>query len=209
MLFRSLRYEEEAYEELISKSPKVGSSVITAYGTGTVVSNNLLRQTVKIKMDDDRDEAFRTLKITELGEEAVKAAQFAKKIQEEKAQRTFEQYTFENTETNEIDTPLNFNEDDNGDAGSKERRDKEHGTRSRQASPNRGKKSDFTKKKNYPRKKNTFKNKSGQGSVPDKIEGNTVREKSGDKQSAGGRKKKNFKGSYHKNRKNDKAKPSF
>ena len=48
-----LRYEQEAYEDLIKKVPKQGAFVETKDGYGTAVQVNLLRQTVKVKLDDD------------------------------------------------------------------------------------------------------------------------------------------------------------
>ncbi len=48
-----LRYEQEAYEELVKGVPKNGAFVETPVGYGSVVQVNLLRQTVKVKLDDD------------------------------------------------------------------------------------------------------------------------------------------------------------
>ena len=61
-----LRYEQEAYEELIKKVPKQGAFVETKDGYGTAVQVNLLRQTVKVKLDDDSDDSLRTYKSNEL-----------------------------------------------------------------------------------------------------------------------------------------------
>ena len=46
-----LKYEQEAYEDLISTSPKMDSFVDTPDGRGTVVDVNLLRQNVKVRME--------------------------------------------------------------------------------------------------------------------------------------------------------------
>jgi len=50
-----LRYEQEAYEELVKKVPKQGAFVETKDGYGTAVQVNLLRQTVKVKLDGSDD----------------------------------------------------------------------------------------------------------------------------------------------------------
>ena len=50
-----LRYEQEAYEELIKKVPKQGAFVETKDGYGTAMQVNLLRQTVKVKLDGSDD----------------------------------------------------------------------------------------------------------------------------------------------------------
>ena len=61
-----LRYEEDAYEELIKKVPKQGAFVETKDGYGNVVQVNLLRQTVKVKLDEDSDDTVRTFKANQL-----------------------------------------------------------------------------------------------------------------------------------------------
>ena len=60
-----LRYEQEAYEELIKKVPKQGAFVETKDGYGTAVQVNLLRQTVKVKLDGS-DDTLHTYKPNEL-----------------------------------------------------------------------------------------------------------------------------------------------
>ena len=48
-----LKYEQEAYEDLIRTSPKLESFVDTPEGRGTVVEIDLLRQRVKVRMEDE------------------------------------------------------------------------------------------------------------------------------------------------------------
>ena len=50
-----LKYEQEAYEDLIKTAPKAESFVDTPDGRGTVTDVNLLRQTVKVRMEDQPD----------------------------------------------------------------------------------------------------------------------------------------------------------
>ena len=47
-----LKYEQDAYEDLIRTSPKMDSFVDTPEGRGTVVEVDLLRQRVKVRMED-------------------------------------------------------------------------------------------------------------------------------------------------------------
>ena len=61
-----LRYEQEAYEELIKKVPKQGAFVETIDGYGTATQVNLLRQTVKVKLDQDKDDTLHVYKANEL-----------------------------------------------------------------------------------------------------------------------------------------------
>lgn len=46
-----LKYEQEAYEDLVKRTPKQESFVETPDGAGTVSSVNLLRQTVQVRLD--------------------------------------------------------------------------------------------------------------------------------------------------------------
>ena len=48
-----LKYEQDAYEDLIRTSPKLDSFVDTPEGRGTVVDIDLLRQRVKVRMEDE------------------------------------------------------------------------------------------------------------------------------------------------------------
>ena len=50
-----LKYEQEAYEDLLKTAPKVESFVDTPDGRGTVTDVNLLRQTVKVRMEEQTD----------------------------------------------------------------------------------------------------------------------------------------------------------
>ena len=48
-----LKYEQDAYEDLIRTSPRLDSFVDTPEGRGTVVELDLLRQRVKVRMEDN------------------------------------------------------------------------------------------------------------------------------------------------------------
>ena len=52
-----LKYEQDAYEDLIRTSPKAESFVDTPEGRGTVIDVDLLRQRVKVKMELQQDVA--------------------------------------------------------------------------------------------------------------------------------------------------------
>ena len=51
-----LKYEQEAYEDLLRTSPKNESFVDTPDGRGTITEVNLLRQSVKVRMEDHPEE---------------------------------------------------------------------------------------------------------------------------------------------------------
>ena len=51
-----LKYEQEAYEDLIKTSPKADSLVDTPEGRGTVTNVNLMRQSVDVRMEKDPEE---------------------------------------------------------------------------------------------------------------------------------------------------------
>ena len=52
-----LKYEQEAYDHLLRVTPKYGAVVETPEGKGTVVDNNLLTGTLKVKLDKRPDAA--------------------------------------------------------------------------------------------------------------------------------------------------------
>ena len=56
-----LKYEQEAYEDLLKTSPKAESFVDTPLGRGTVTDVNLMGQSVKVRLEKDPDqiESFR------------------------------------------------------------------------------------------------------------------------------------------------------
>ena len=52
-----LKYEQDAYEDLIRNSPKLDSFVDTPEGRGTVIDVDLLRSRVKVRMEDSPETA--------------------------------------------------------------------------------------------------------------------------------------------------------
>lgn len=61
-----LRYEQEAYEELVKNVPKQGAFVETPTGYGIVTQVNLLRQLVKVKLDGEGEDTLRTFRAVEV-----------------------------------------------------------------------------------------------------------------------------------------------
>ncbi len=61
-----LKYEEEAYEDAIKRMPGVGSLVKTPRGKGIVTEINLLKETVKVNLDNDDTEEAYSFKLEEL-----------------------------------------------------------------------------------------------------------------------------------------------
>ena len=53
-----LKYEQDAYEDLIQNSPKLDSFVDTPDGRGTVINVNLMKQSVTVRMERDEDIRF-------------------------------------------------------------------------------------------------------------------------------------------------------
>ncbi|NLU51988.1 MAG: stage 0 sporulation family protein [Clostridiaceae bacterium] len=70
-----LKYEQETYEYLLNKAPKVDAVVQTPNGQGTVVQVNLLRELVKVKLDNEQgtdimDFSFNDVKVVKDVEKA-------------------------------------------------------------------------------------------------------------------------------------------
>ena len=63
-----LRYEQEAYEDLLKRVPKQGSFVETIDGYGTAVQVNLLRQNVKVRLDGESEDNLHLYKARELAQ---------------------------------------------------------------------------------------------------------------------------------------------
>lgn len=55
-----LKYEQNAYTDLLKHTPKVGAIVKTPNGKGIVVENNLIAGTLKVKLDSAPDDAAPT-----------------------------------------------------------------------------------------------------------------------------------------------------
>jgi len=61
-----LKYEQEAYEEIIKKAPKIGAIVETPGGQGVVVETNLLKEQVKVKLDRENETDLMVYKMDEV-----------------------------------------------------------------------------------------------------------------------------------------------
>ncbi len=61
-----LRHEQAAYEELVKDVPKNGAFVETPDGYGNITQVNILRQTVKVRMDEAGENSFRTYEADEV-----------------------------------------------------------------------------------------------------------------------------------------------
>lgn len=61
-----LKYEQEAYEDAVHRMPKNESFVETPEGVGTVCQVNLLRETVKVRLEDQPDESPKSFHNCEL-----------------------------------------------------------------------------------------------------------------------------------------------
>ncbi|MBQ2158059.1 MAG: stage 0 sporulation family protein [Oscillospiraceae bacterium] len=79
-----LKYEEDAYEELVKLVPKVDSFVDTPAGKGSVIDVNLLKSTVRVKIDDSSElmiKTFNASEITVLGGKAKRAEYLQQKAE--------------------------------------------------------------------------------------------------------------------------------
>ncbi len=58
-----LNYEQSTYEDIRKRMPKVGSIVKTIEGTGDVIANNTVKETVKVKLKRGEEEVIEEHKI--------------------------------------------------------------------------------------------------------------------------------------------------
>jgi cell fate regulator YaaT (PSP1 superfamily) len=61
-----LKYEQDAYEEILSRVPRVGAIVSTPGGQGTVMEISLLKELVKVKMDKGNETDLQIYKADEV-----------------------------------------------------------------------------------------------------------------------------------------------
>ena len=80
-----LSYENDFYSEIATKMPKLNSKVKTQDGVGTVVYNNLLKQTISVKIEGDNEikvNEYSISEITVLPKENVNLPKNAEKSKE-------------------------------------------------------------------------------------------------------------------------------
>lgn len=58
-----LNYEQSTYEDIRNRMPKVGSIVKTSEGTGEVFSNNIVKESIKVKLKKGEEEVLEEFKI--------------------------------------------------------------------------------------------------------------------------------------------------
>lgn len=61
-----LKYEQDAYEDAIHRLPGVGSIVETPQGQGVITEVNLLRETVKVRLDKETETDLEVYKVDEI-----------------------------------------------------------------------------------------------------------------------------------------------
>jgi cell fate regulator YaaT (PSP1 superfamily) len=61
-----LKYEQEVYEQLLDKVPKIGAIVETPEGQGVVMEINVLREIVKVKLDKGNETDLETYKLAQI-----------------------------------------------------------------------------------------------------------------------------------------------
>ena len=61
-----LKYEQDAYEQIIKRVPKIGAIIETPDGQGVVVGVSLLKETVKVKLDNGKEADLQIYKVDEI-----------------------------------------------------------------------------------------------------------------------------------------------
>ena len=84
-----LEYENKHYSETFRLMPKIGSEVVTPEGKATVISNNMLKLLVKVKMEsNDGSLVYKDFKLNEIKvKKANKTEDVEETSQEEKAMK--------------------------------------------------------------------------------------------------------------------------
>lgn len=61
-----LKYEEEAYLDIIKRLPRIGAVVDTPDGPGTVMGLNILKENVRVKLDKENISEWKNFKVAEV-----------------------------------------------------------------------------------------------------------------------------------------------
>ncbi len=61
-----LKYEQEAYSDLLKKTPKIGAYVSTPDGKGTVVDQNLIKGILNVQLQKNPDSPPKSYKVNEV-----------------------------------------------------------------------------------------------------------------------------------------------
>ena len=61
-----LKYEQEAYQDLLKNTPKVGALVSTPEGKGVVTEQNLLTRKLTVRLDKDPEAAPKVFQVAEV-----------------------------------------------------------------------------------------------------------------------------------------------
>lgn len=61
-----LKYEQEAYEDLLKHTPGVGAIVETPVGRGTVISVSILKGLVQVKLDSNTDASLNSFNVSDI-----------------------------------------------------------------------------------------------------------------------------------------------
>ena len=61
-----LKYEQDAYEEIIKRIPKAGAIVETPEGQGVVMDISLLKEIVKVRLDKGNEADLKIYKVNEV-----------------------------------------------------------------------------------------------------------------------------------------------
>jgi len=61
-----LKYEHDAYEEVLKKMPRINAIVNTPAGQGTVIETNVLKETVKVKLNNENEPDLKTFHVDEI-----------------------------------------------------------------------------------------------------------------------------------------------
>ena len=84
-----LKYEQDAYEDLLKITPSNGSLVKTPNGKGVVVDVNLLRGKLKVEFKDDKNgSSYQTFDVSEV--ETLKSAEIKVNAEELKMLKNLE-----------------------------------------------------------------------------------------------------------------------
>lgn len=105
-----LSYENEFYAEISAKMPKINARVRTKDGVGTVIYNNLLKQKVTVRVENDNDVRVQEYEIADIEViPKVQPEQVSKDANKKKEEQRPQVEKTEQKENNQTNKKKNFN----------------------------------------------------------------------------------------------------
>lgn len=115
-----LKYEQEAYESAMKVVPAVGALVKTPQGNGYVVANNLLRETVSVRLDHENETDINVFPVSEIT--AIPSEESGEKKKHERSEKDGKKKQQDGRPQEETEVPQNNGDHETADPAPSEQK---------------------------------------------------------------------------------------